>query len=146
MKNVFNQIAGSLFKQDRLIFGIHLLKGCKPDLIEEAEWQFLVGNSVASDATPLPKWASPDRKEVFGQLMSACPRLSFNGNDWEPWAQELECEKQFPNSTKLTSFQKVLVVYTFRPERVQSALNDFVCKYLAIPSVSGQAFSFATVA
>ena len=39
-----------------------------------------------------------------------------------------------------------MVVQTFRPERVQSALNDFVCHNLGVPSVSGQTFNFATVA
>ena len=39
-----------------------------------------------------------------------------------------------------------MVVQTFRPERVQSSLNDFVCHNLGVPSVSGQTFNFATVA
>lgn len=30
---VYNNIASSLFKNDRLAFGLYLLKGAKPDLI-----------------------------------------------------------------------------------------------------------------
>ena len=33
IKNVINQIAASLFKNDRLMFSLHLTKGIKPELV-----------------------------------------------------------------------------------------------------------------
>ncbi|CAD8135851.1 unnamed protein product [Paramecium octaurelia] len=146
LRNIFNQIAGSLFKQDRLIFALHLVKGCKPELIEEEEWQFMIGNQIPNESAHLPKWASQDRKEIFGQLQNLKLNINFNSSDWEQWNNNQECEKNFPQSAKLKPFQKVLIVQTFRPERVQSALNEFVCHNLSIPSVSGQTFNFQTVA
>lgn len=47
IKNVINQIAASLFKNDRLMFSLHLTKGIKPELIAQAEWDFLLGNIVS---------------------------------------------------------------------------------------------------
>ena len=37
-KIIFNNIASSLFKVDRLSFGLYLLKGIQPDSISEREW------------------------------------------------------------------------------------------------------------
>jgi dynein heavy chain 2 len=47
IKNVVNQIAASLFKNDRLMFSLHLAKGLKQDLIASSEWEFLLGNVVS---------------------------------------------------------------------------------------------------
>ena len=47
-KIIFNSIASSLFKSDRLMFGIHLVHGIFPDLFQAQEWEFLLGMSAVS--------------------------------------------------------------------------------------------------
>jgi dynein heavy chain 2 len=46
-KNVFNQVASSLFKSDRLMFGLHLVRGTKPELFDTNEWDFFLGNTAS---------------------------------------------------------------------------------------------------
>ena len=71
-------------------------------------------------------------------------QVNFSDKDWEPWAQHPECERNFPAAarSKLSSFQRVLVTQVFRPERIQSSLNLFICEALGLTSLSGQPFSF----
>lgn len=56
---VYNNIASSLFKNDRLSFGLYLLKGVKPELINDKEWDFFTGSvpPVLEMKVNLPKWA-----------------------------------------------------------------------------------------
>jgi len=53
------------------MFGLHLVKGVRPELFEMNEWDFFVGNIISSQDTrnALPKWSSSDRKEVFNTYM-----------------------------------------------------------------------------
>jgi len=45
-KIVFSFISTSLFKQDRLVFGLHLTHGLFPAMFSENEWEFFLGNNV----------------------------------------------------------------------------------------------------
>jgi dynein heavy chain 2 len=42
-KIVTNSVASSLFKQDRLMFALHLVHGIFPELFGDNEWNFLLG-------------------------------------------------------------------------------------------------------
>jgi len=119
-KIIFNSIAQSLFKQDRLMLGLHFVKGIMSNLFALNEWDFFLGNAATSlDArVHLPRWASEENGEKFsafchnfGPLAS---QINFNDKEWERWCKEYECEKEqsFPSSarSKLTAFQKVLIV------------------------------------
>lgn len=60
---------------------------------------------------------------------------------------DIECEKTIPESYKsrLSVFQQVLLVQIFRPERLQTALQSFVCKSLQINSTSGSQLQFKQI-
>jgi dynein heavy chain 2 len=147
---IFNNIGTSLFKQDRLMFGLHIVKGMRTDLFEPNEWEFFLGNAIGNVEAKVqfPKWAGEDRKEafmlfgsIFGRLLS---NISIDNKDvWGPWFTDIACERNFPAQTKgkLSSFQKVLLVQVFRPDRVESALALFVCEALVISNISSQSFS-----
>lgn len=153
-KIVFNSIASSLFKQDRLMFALHLVHGTAPALFEPNEWELFIGNiplNVDAAKVQMPKWARADCAEHFGNYLAAFPKfaqlVNFNDREWEKWYLEPDCENQFPPSyrSKFAEFQKIILVQIFRPERLQSAINNFVCQALLIPSVAGYSPSFRQI-
>ncbi|KAL4440929.1 hypothetical protein ABPG74_009342 [Tetrahymena malaccensis] len=150
---IFNNIASSLFKHDRLMFGLHIVHDIYPEYFQQNEWDFLLGNTALAIESNLqiPKWANPECKDQYAVFVNSfgklCNNINFNDREWEQWSKELQCERVFPQAyaSKLTHFQKVLFVQVFRPERLQSSLNDFVCQSLQISSISGNPFSFNSI-
>jgi dynein heavy chain 2 len=67
-----------------------------------------------------------------------------NSSLWVRWAQAAECEQYFhPKVEKagasaggLSAFQKVLVVQALRPDRLQSAIIQFICGALQLKSLT----------
>ena len=47
-KLVFLNVSRSLFKEDRLMFGLYFVKKLKQEPIESNEWKFLKGEVVSS--------------------------------------------------------------------------------------------------
>ncbi|EGR28544.1 hypothetical protein IMG5_173090 [Ichthyophthirius multifiliis] len=151
-KIIFNNLAACIFKQDRLMFALHLVHEMYQEQFQNNEWDFLLGNApivIESKQINTPKWASQYSKDLYASFVNSFQKLNssinFNDKDWENWNSQIECEKHFPSSAKLTAFQKVLIVQVFRSERLQTVLNDFVCQQLQISSVSGNPFSFGII-
>ncbi len=153
-KIVFNHVGGSLFKKDRLMYGLHLVKNMKPDLFQPNEWDFFLGTAVGNIEAKItfPNWASEDRKTAYTNYASIFTRmgkeLQFeNDGMWQPWYEAVECEKAFPGSLKgkVSPFQKVLLTQVFRPDRVESAIVYFVCEALGIPSISSASLSLKAI-
>ena len=140
IKLVFFEIGRSLFKDDRLTYALHFVKGIFPSLFEENEWEFFIGTVVAptESSQSFPRWATPDRKAIFNSFGSLFPKLAKflqldNEDMWREFANSTECEKAFPSSVQhqISAFQRLLVVKTFRPDRLESAMDNFVCEALA---------------
>lgn len=141
-------VARSLFKADRLAWALHLVHGMRPDLFEGPEWRLFLGDFVAelggeADARDMPRWVAPERTGALRALRTALPRLvgllGLHEEDlWARWARAPDCEAQFPPSVarRLSPFQRVLVVQALRPDRLQSAMQQFVCEALGTSSVS----------
>lgn len=153
LKNVYNIIGSSLFKSDRLMFGLHMIKGIRPELFESNEWDFFLGNTILQNTTAqdLPSWSPSERKEQFIQFASTFANLThalcFQEKDWANWYQTNDCEKNIPSQyrNKLTQFQRVLLIQVFRPDRLESALNNFVAEALGLTSITGLVLSFKTM-
>lgn len=81
---IFNNIASSLFKADRLTYALYLVKTISND-ISEPEWEFFTGvfPMPLENKVVLPQWANFDRQEVFNHFAAALPKLakSINFND-----------------------------------------------------------------
>lgn len=66
---------------------------------------------------------------------------------WGRWSRSSECEKIFPKNVssgrkgKLSPFQKVLIVQALRPDRLESAMRQFVQIVLDVPTISPSAES-----
>ena len=101
-------------------------------IVQENEWEFFIGTamSLSESSQEFPRWSTPDRKQMFNSFASLFPKLVRtlhldNQDLWLPFAASTECEKEIPTSVKsqITSFQKLLVIKTFRPDRLGSAMN-----------------------
>lgn len=141
-------VGRSLFKHDRLMFALHLVHGMYGEtLITKDEWTCFSGETLISESgsrDDFPTWASADRAQAYAALKFAAPRVvdlaQFHATDlWTKWTKSLECDRDFPLKIEkqLSAFQKVLVIATFRPDRLESALTQFVCeRTLGIASVN----------
>lgn len=158
-------VGRSLFKEDRLMFAIHLVYGMyKSKLFEQNEWKLFLGEIVsagkddeddeASSKAPrgFPTWASNERFEAFTQLKEACPSLvqqaCFDSQDiWGRWSKSLECEIDFPSKVngQFSAFQKLLLVQAFRPDRLYSAMQQFVCEVLNLKSFAPPPLDFGAL-
>jgi len=135
----------ALFKADRLMFALHLIKGMHQDNFQPKEWEIFTGMIVASvtDAVPrgYPSWAPSDRQAAFRLLTENVPHLVHaleleNASKWQRFASSLEPERDLPQLKGVSPFQKVLIIQAFRPDRLQSALTQFCTDLLRIDSVS----------
>ena len=118
---IYNNIASSLFKADRLTFALFLIKGVTNE-ISDAEWDFFTGifPLPLENKVVLPQWANFERQEVFNHFSVALPKLSksinFNDAEFATWCKLEEPEKGLPNCcSKLPKFQKILIILVFRP-------------------------------
>ena len=145
VKLTFYSMGRSLLKADRLMFGLYFVKGVYPQLVGENEWEFFTGTAVVTEEAGirLPKWAGADRKESFSLFASTFPKILGalqldNDGLWKQWADSVQCEKDFPAQikSKLTPFERLLVVQVLRPDRMESAMTQFVCEALCERNVS----------
>jgi dynein heavy chain 2 len=148
---VLHFVGRALFKSDRVMFALHLIKGMCTDLFYDKEWSVFTEAVVSAitDTIPrgFPSWAAPDRANAFQVLVDHLPQmvygLELDNAKWERFANSAEPERDFPVMRGLSSFQKVLLVQAFRPDRLQSALVNFCCDSLKLESVSPPSPSLA---
>ena len=138
-------VGRALFKADRPMFALHLVKGMHADHFQPKEWDIFTGGLVASvtDAIPrgYPSWAPSERKDAFRLLTEQLPHLINsleieNSSKWQRFSTSLEAERDLPVLKGVSPFQRVLIVQVFRPDRLQSAILQFCTDMLRIESVS----------
>mmetsp|Transcript_41826 Transcript_41826/g.82044 ORF Transcript_41826/g.82044 Transcript_41826/m.82044 type:complete len:4055 (+) Transcript_41826:307-12471(+) len=142
---IFRYITRSLFKTDRPMFAMHLIHCLYPEKFQPNEWKYFTGELVTSvdkAGDSLPEWSTSDRTSAFNKFAATFPdlvnqlRLRDSGI-WNRWANSAACENEFPNFGDAVSlFQALLVTMVFRPDRLQSAINVYICRSLKIRSVS----------
>ncbi|CAF0723119.1 unnamed protein product [Rotaria sordida] len=142
LRTTYTCITRSLFKSDRLMFAMHLAHGMFPKKIPDNEWEHFIGISVVDikETRSLPSWVNEERsydvsafKANFPQLFS---NLRFDDSSWSKWNSTNECELYFPQDKQSTSFQQLLIIQAFRPDRLESAMRLFVCDVLGISDIS----------
>jgi hypothetical protein len=47
IKLCYSEVGRSLFKSDRLTYGMHFIKGVFPNLFAKNEWEFYTGQTIA---------------------------------------------------------------------------------------------------
>jgi len=147
-------VGRALFKADRSMFALHLVRGMHTDHFQPREWEIFTGGLVASvsEAVPrgYPSWAPSERKDAFRLLSEQLPHLITsleleNSAKWQRFATSLEAERDLPSLRGVTPFQRVLIVQAFRPDRLQSAILQFCTDMLRIESVSPPPLSLAVL-
>mmetsp|Transcript_972 Transcript_972/g.1573 ORF Transcript_972/g.1573 Transcript_972/m.1573 type:complete len:261 (+) Transcript_972:739-1521(+) len=81
----------------------------------------------------MPDWISADRREIFGMFANTFGTLvnglQFdNGGLWGRFSESEHAEEEFPEQlvSRVTPFQKLLIIQVTRPSRLESAMNKFV--------------------
>uniref|UniRef100_A0AC35UGI5 Dynein heavy chain n=1 Tax=Rhabditophanes sp. KR3021 TaxID=114890 RepID=A0AC35UGI5_9BILA len=148
-ETVFIYISRGLFKADRLMFSINYVHKTKPDLFGKNEWEFFIGSlAVKEDGqdnnrTSSIQWVPSIRSNSVAKLEKALPglvkavQLSDQGT-WKEFSKAVDAENYFPQSTstKMTPFQKVLIIQAIRPDRLHTFLNNFACQALQLTSIN----------
>ena len=157
---VYQYYGKSLFKADRLAFGLHLSHGMRPDIFtKEEEWEFFLGRFVAAghdeggSRSDAPGWVPVERQQAVSNLKAALPdlshalQLSQDGNSWQQFMSHPNAEQALPGSLnkKLTPLQQLIVIQALRPDRLVSAMTNVVCRSLALKELtpSGAALKHA---
>lgn len=158
-RKTFMFVARALFKEHRPMFGLHVAHGMHPELFEPREFALFCGDAATNEdavtatsrsSAAFPEWAAPERKEAFARLAEALPHLVQvckldNSSLWVRWAQAAECEQHFhPKVDRaagggaggLSQFQKVLLVQALRPDRLQTAIVQFIAGALQLKSLT----------
>jgi dynein heavy chain 2 len=100
-------VGRALFKSDRPMFALHLVKGMHPDHFQPREWEIFTGSLVASvtDVAPkgFPSWAPSERQSAFRLLSEQLPHLVAsleleNVSKWQRFATSSEAEKDIPGT------------------------------------------------
>uniref|UniRef100_H2ZEZ6 Cytoplasmic dynein 2 heavy chain 1 n=1 Tax=Ciona savignyi TaxID=51511 RepID=H2ZEZ6_CIOSA len=150
---VYEHVAQSLFKADRLMFALHLAKGTKPEFFKDQEWEYFLGLIMVDAAEGrkrenIPVWIETERHRAVSMLRSSFPTLysSLKLDDsgaWMTFARSSQCEHDIPQAVaaKLSHFQQILVVQTLRPDRLQSAMSLLASRMLGIREISPPATS-----
>ena len=157
-ESVYQYVARSLFKADRLSFAMHLVHGMYPDMFQENEWEafigLLVGDADGNDAgMSMPSWLTEDRTGPLVKLRTNFPRLyetlQFDDNSvWSSFARNgMSEDDDLPVQVakKVTAFQKVLTVQAVRPESLVSVMETFVQRALNLKELSPPALSLKNV-
>ena len=151
---VFQFVARSLFKADRLTFATHLVRGIRPDTVGLEEWNFFVGLVIADSSKGgdrVPDWVPADRVSAVQRLSATMPvlvqQLSLQDEGmWRDWlsSRTPEDRTQFPSKAgNITEFQRILTVQALRPDRVQTAMENFACAQLGLKSLNLQGLDYA---
>jgi len=154
LRLVFQYVGRSIFKADRLAFGMYMVNKLEK-LCPAEEWSYFLGQVLQqgrSKSVPIPSWVAPGGGEAgsaYQALHSSFPNQAAHWKTddaaaWGGWMASPECESAFPASlgaNKLSPFHRLLVTQALRPDRLESAMTDFVCQALGIEGISPAPFS-----
>ena len=148
---VYEYVCRSLFKADRLMFALHLVHGMYPHLFGPNEWEAFTGQLVGQAALRrqesfregLPSWVNSERAQAVSLLRMNFPILSntlelTNADSWRKFSKSSHCEQDFPPGVlkSITPFQQLLVIQALRPDRLQTAMEQFASKTLGLKELS----------
>ncbi|CAD6190911.1 unnamed protein product [Caenorhabditis auriculariae] len=154
--NVFNYVSRGIFKHDRLMFALNFIHASLPKMFLAKEWELFTGVLVDDSAEPSAasriSWVAEERTGAVAKLQTHLPSL-FNTvqlhdqSTWAEFSKTLQCEEAFPPNvdSKITPFQKLLIIQAVRPDRLYNCMLNFVQKVLDIPSINPPAFSLKDV-
>ncbi|VDM31966.1 unnamed protein product [Hydatigera taeniaeformis] len=142
--SLYANVCRSLFERHKLLFSflitIKILE--EENLIDPGEWRYLLSGSSVTKRdlpNPAPEWIS-DR--MWGDLLALDTLPNFEGlclfivqnlNDFKEVFDSPEPHRRPLKDNwgeKLDSFQRLLFLRCFRPDKVTNAMQDFVAHHL----------------
>ncbi|PIO61608.1 dynein heavy chain [Teladorsagia circumcincta] len=118
------------------------------------EWELFTGLIVDEPQSTVKEvtWIDNSRRPAVAKIQSNLPTL-FNNlqltdqGTWNEFSRAVDCENSVPAfiEQKITPFQKVLLIQAVRPDRLYSAMQNFVLKTLSIPSVNPPPFDLSDI-
>ena len=140
IKNSFVYYSRSLFKSDLLVFGLFYIKTIFAESQNKSYWDFLLGNiDTSKSQSQAPKFLAEDRKGLFSALKNIFPDLANLIANSENWYKSSKPEEQFDNlngnTNNLKELDKLLLIQVTRPDRLESALKNFICNSLQLDSL-----------
>jgi dynein heavy chain 2 len=147
-------IGRALFKSDRPMFALHLVKSMYHDQIQSKEWDVftgsLISNSIDGKPRGFPSWLPSERESQFKLLQENLPHLMQtldleNISKWQRFSTSIEAERDIPLLRGISLFQKVLIIQAFRPDRLMSAILQFCTDILHIDTISPPPLSLSVM-
>ncbi|XP_050420010.1 cytoplasmic dynein 2 heavy chain 1 [Adelges cooleyi] len=142
---VYYYISRSLFKDQKLMFALHLSHKLNPKDFGPNEWELFIGKKISNADEGLnfkhsiPKWINEDRAFDMYMLKESVPQLynKLRLDDQSVWADFVgTTDAGIPSIVKITNFQQVLITQALKPDRLHKALTDFTLKQLKLSDLS----------
>ncbi|CAJ0594203.1 unnamed protein product [Cylicocyclus nassatus] len=151
---VFYHISRALFKADRLMFALSFVHGTLPKMFQPKEWELFTGVILDEPqaATSGISWIDESRHAAVSKLQAHLPTLYNNlqlsdQGTWSEFSRAVDCENSVPSAieTRITPFQKVLLIQAVRPDRLYAAMQNFALKTLNLPSINPPPFNLSDI-
>ena len=136
----FNYVRRGLFENHKTIFStflcLKILENQK--ILKSEEINHLIYGKILSSCPPAPEnvrgyltdqmWRNSKAMDYIEELSELCDNLDHDHLHWKKWfseekVEEIPLPKKFKDSNE---FHKLMVIRALRPDRVSSALRNFV--------------------
>ncbi|CAJ0943966.1 unnamed protein product, partial [Mesorhabditis belari] len=154
---VFHHVARGLFKADRLLFALQFIHHTQPKLFQPNEWELFSGTLLieareAGYSNDSITWIDEEQRTAVARLQTSLPslyntlKLSDVGT-WAEFARTADAETAIPQAigTKITPFQKVLLIQVTRPSRLYACLQSFCQSTLSLSDLNPPPFDLRDV-
>ncbi|RNE99551.1 putative dynein heavy chain [Trypanosoma rangeli] len=156
----FFHVSVGLLKSDRLVFGMHLLQGFFPDEFPPSLWNVFIGVAAATTSTPttnatssngevthggnaeFPTWAPATSQTKFVTItadeLAAGQVQKWQLGDserWSKWMLESSPEESLAKDASLTLMDQLLIISTFRPDRLFDFMHYIIVKLLKLDTL-----------
>jgi len=154
---LYENICRSLFESHKLLFSVLVARNIMGGAgkIDDGEWRHLVAGSapIKQLANPAPEWLT---ENVWAAVLSLSDVPTFAGFEadfllhlphWKRYFDSAAPEREplTPSwESKLTRFQRLLVLRALRPDKMTPALQEFVSAELGAEFTEAPQFSLAS--
>ena len=156
--SLYKNVCRSLFEKDKLLFSFLLCSNLLKDRkeISHTDFIFFLTGGIGLEnklKNPAPEWVSDKSWDEICRMSDLHGfggfRKSFHSNiaDWKRYYDAKEPQKiklPEPWQTKLTDFQKMMVLRCIRPDKVVQCVTNFVEEKLGRHFIEPPPFNIAT--
>ena len=136
IKKSFVYYSRSLFKSDLLIFGLFYIKTLYQTPETKKYWDFLLGQISTKDGSSgnTPNWLPEERRGIYLTFAELFPKLVKIPK--ESWYKSSSPEEELKRANNISPIGKMILIQVFRPDRLESAMKNFICESLSINSLA----------